>query len=127
MSETKNLLRKAFLIAGILLPVAAFAQGGRGITLLEPIGGVTEIPVDGFEGLGVMNYYLGLLYPWIVGMGAGVAVLMATWGGLEMIMAGKDPAGVTKAKERITMSIGGLLLVLLSATILHAINPVFFR
>ena len=127
------ILRFLTVSAALLTVPIALAQdpgaggGGQAIRLLEPIGGVNEIPVNGFEGLGVMNFYLGLLYPWLIGMGAGMAVLMATWGGLQIIMAGKDPSKAIAGKDRLIMSIAGLILILASATIMHALNPTFFK
>lgn len=97
-----------------------------GIFLLEPIGGVREIPTGG-GGLGALGAYLGLLYPWLVGMAAGVAVLMALWGGMQIIQSGSDTGKRDEGKKRLLSSLMGLLLILLSATILNALNPTFFQ
>jgi hypothetical protein len=102
------------------------AAGNNGIFLLEPIGGVREIPTNG-GGLGAFGFYIGLLYPWLIGVSAGVAVLMALWGGVEIIQSGGDSGKRDEGKKRLIGSLMGLLLILLSATILNAINPVFFR
>lgn len=116
-------------ILGLLaLPATTFAQSDRGIILLEPVGGVGTVQTTGNEGLGVFRYYFfDLLYPWVIGMGAATAVLMAVWGGIQIIQAGSDQAKVTEGKNRLLISLGGLLIILLSATILNALNPVFFR
>lgn len=98
----------------------------QGIFLLEPIGGVRQIPTGG-GGLGAMGFYVGLLYPWLVGVAAGVAVLMAVWGGIEIIQSGSDTGKRDEGKKRLIGSLTGLLLILLSATFLNAINPTFFQ
>jgi hypothetical protein len=103
------------------------ARSDAGIFLLEPIGGQGSIPTVGNEGLGVFGFYFGLIYPWLIGMGAGIALLMAVIGGIQIIQAGSDQANVTAGKNRLLLSLGGLLIILLSATIMNAINPVFFR
>ncbi len=89
------------------------------------IGDTTHIDAD--PGLGALGHYLGLVYPWIVGMGAATAVLMAVIGGIQIIQAGADTGKRDAGKNRILMSLGGLLLILLSATLLNALNPSFFQ
>lgn len=99
----------------------------QGIFLLEPIGGVEEIPEDAGGGLGVFQFYFNLIYPWIVGMGAGIAVFMGVIGGIQIIQAGADQAGVSNGKNRLLLSLAGLLIILASATVLNALNPTFYR
>ncbi len=71
--------------------------------------------------------YFNLLYPWMIGMGAGIAVLMAVIGGIQIVQAGADQGAVTNGKNRLLLSLAGLLIILLSATILNTLNPFFFR
>ena len=113
------------LSALMALPVPAFAQR-EGIFLLEPIGGTGEIPVDG-GGLGPFLFYVSKIYPWMLGMGAGIALLMATWGGVQIIQSGADTGARDAGKNRLLMSLGGLLLLLLSATVMNILNPTFFK
>lgn len=130
------------VIVGIVLacamPLTALAQdaggadagaGGAqdGIFLLEPIAGIGRVPTQGGEGLGAFQFYFGLLYPWVIGMGAGIAVFMGVIGGIQIIQAGSDAAGVTNGKNRLLLSLAGLLIILGSAAILNALNPTFFR
>ncbi len=111
------------LLMGSFAPLLAYADDG--IFLLEPIGGTTHIEAE--PGLGALGHYLSLLYPWVVGMGAATAVLMAVVGGVQIIQAGADSGKRDAGKTRLLMSLGGLLLVMLSATILNALNPTFFK
>lgn len=114
-------------MAFVSLPAIVMAQGMNqgGIVLLEPIG--SEDQIDAIPGLGALGHYLSLLYPWMVGMGAGTAVLMAVVGGIQIIQSGGDQGKRDAGQQRLLMSLGGLLLILLSATILNALNPSFFR
>lgn len=107
----------------------ANAGGDEGIFLLEPVGGIRSIPVtqQNLSGFGVFSYYFGLLWPWVVGMGAGTAVLMGVIGGIQIIMAGADQGKVSAGKDRLLISLGGLLIVLASATLLNALNPSFYQ
>ena len=121
---------RAFLRISALLAALwplRVAAADDGIFLLEPIGGVGSIPTQGNQGLGVFGFYMGLIYPWIVGMGAAVAVLMGIVGGIQIIQAGSDQGKVTAGKNRLLLSLGGLLLMLLSATLMNALNPSFFK
>ncbi len=117
---------RIFALLSTLLPMTAHAVPDQGVFLMEPIGGVTEIPIQGNAGLGMFGFYMGLVYPWVVGMGAAVAVLMGMIGGIQMIRAGSDQAAVSAGKNRLLISLGGLLLILFSATIMNALNPSFF-
>lgn len=99
----------------------------QGITLLEPVGGVTTIPTAGNAGLGVFGFYFNLIYPWVVGMAAAIAVLMAVVGGMQIIMAGSDQSKVGAGKNRLLISLGGLIIILASAVILNLLNPTFYR
>ncbi len=92
-------------VPALMLPVAAAAQAG--IVLLEPIGGVTEIPTQNNNGFGVFFTYFNLLYPWVLGMG--------------------NDAGRQAGIKRLLMSLGGLLLLLFSSTLLNILNPSFFK
>src|SRR5262245_21529505 len=105
----------------ILFPVSVLAQAGagggaprcQGLVLLQPIAGPTNIPTQGNEGLGVFGVYFNAIYPWIVGMGAGVALLMTVVGGLQMIQSGGDQTKRDAGKTRLLTSLGGLLIILL--------------
>lgn len=125
---THIFLRLTVILGALLHPLVAFAQQAQdqGLILLEPIGGVTSIPVVGNEGLGVFGFYFNTLYPWVVGMAAGVAVFNGVLGAIQIIQAGSGD-GVTKGKDRFLISMGGLILILASATIMSVLNPNFFR
>ena len=125
-SSLRNALDDAGIGGG---SISLGGNGGetQGIFLLEHIGGVGEIPTVGNEGLGVFQFYFNLLYPWIVGMGAGIAVFMGVIGGIQIIQAGSDQAGVSNGKNRLLLSLAGLLIILASATILNTLNPTFFQ
>jgi hypothetical protein len=116
------------LLAAPLMDLAQAAGGApNGIRLLEPIGGVTVIPTDGMSGLGVFGLYFNLLYPWIVGLGAAIALLMGLVGGIQIMTAGGDPGKRSAGMNRLFLSVGGLVFLLFSATILNILNPTFFH
>jgi hypothetical protein len=125
MPSLKYLRLLLGLLLGLAMPFAATAQGD--IQLLEPIGGVDSIPTAGQEGFGVFAIYFNLLYPWVVGMGAAFAVLMGLVGGIQMMTSGGDSGKRTAGIDRLKYSVGGLLLLLFSSTILRILNPTFFK
>lgn len=98
----------------LILP--AYAQ-----TLLEPIGGMTDIPAG--SGIGVIQGYLQGVVPWLIGIGVGLALLRIVIGGIEIMNAGGNPGLRSAAKEHITWAIAGLLLLLMAGAILMTINP----
>jgi hypothetical protein len=110
---------------GLLTPAMALAQAE--ICLLEPIGGVRCISTEGQQGFGVFFAYFNLLYPWVVGLGAAVAVMMGLIGGIEIMWAGGNDGARQAGVKRLLVSIGGLLLLLFASTILNILNPSFFK
>ena len=121
-----NLLSAASGLLRSLVPLAAAAANGD-IQLLESIGNADSIPTSGNGPLGALGAYINLLYPWLLGMGAATAVLMGLVGGIQIMGAGADQGKYDAGKNRLMMSLGGLLLVMLASTILRAINPAFFK
>lgn len=94
-------------------------------TLLEPIGGMTDIPAG--SGIGVIQDYLQGVVPWLIGIGVGLALLRIVIGGIEIMNAGGNPGLRSAAKEHITWAIAGLLLLLMAGAILMTINPSAYR
>ncbi|MFA6038860.1 MAG: hypothetical protein WCV62_04985 [Candidatus Peribacteraceae bacterium] len=112
-------------ILGLLAAPKAFAQeGGAGngfLRLLEPIGSCNVSTTNMFFG------YINCLYPWVMGVAAGLCVLYGIWGGLTMINSGGDQAKYSGATNKIMAAVVGLLILLFASVILQTINPLFFR
>jgi hypothetical protein len=92
-------------------------------TFLAPIG------FSGFGQGGVLNVagngattYLKNLYVFGVAIAAVLAVIMITWGGVEYSTTDAI-GGKSEGREKIKAAITGLILALLSYTILNTINP----
>lgn len=100
----------------------------NGICLLEPIGQVRTIPTTGVQGqyLNVLITYFNLLYPWVIGLGAAIAVFMGLIGGIQVMQAGSDSGKRSAGTQRFLISLGGLILLLLSSTVLRVLNPSFY-
>jgi hypothetical protein len=127
MYPQKHLFRIFTAAAIWSMSFGVAAQGNPGIRLLEPIGSEQYIPTEGNEGLGAFGYYMSLIYPYVVGMGAAVAVLMGLVGGIQIMLAGADSSKRSAGTQRLLISLGGLLMLLLSSTIMRALNPSFFK
>ncbi len=97
------------------------------IKLLEPIGNISEIPTTNASGFGPFFFFFNLLYPYFVGLGAAIAVLMGLIGGIQVMTAGGDQGRRSAGVNRFLMSLGGLVLLLLSSLILNLLNPTFFK
>jgi hypothetical protein len=117
------------LIASLsLLSTPSFARAAQDIRLLECLpNGVCVIPTSNQGPLGVFGYYFNSMYPYVVGLSAGIAVLWALWGGIEMIMSGGDPGKRQEGINRMLHSVMGLLLIIFAAFIMNFINPTFFQ
>ncbi|HLG25394.1 MAG TPA: pilin [Candidatus Gracilibacteria bacterium] len=92
-------------------------------------GGVTCQKVQVFvakSGTALLFSYIGTIYRWAAGVIGVVTVLYLIWGGVEIATAGDNTGKIDEAKQKIIQSIGGLVLLFLSAVILYTINPNFF-
>ncbi|MBI1812829.1 hypothetical protein HYR82_03540 [Candidatus Peregrinibacteria bacterium] len=98
----------------------------HGIHLLEPINGVAVLSTDGVAGFALFFAYFDLLYPWIVGTAAGIALLWGLMGGIKIIIGG-DSSKAEEGKKQILHAAIGLVLIIFSSIILSMLNPTFFR
>ncbi len=78
------------------------------------------------SGAGLLYSYIQRIYVWAASTIGIVAVFFIVLGGIEMSTAQADSGKIEKAKERIMQSLGGLVILYLSALILYTINPNFF-
>ena len=95
------------------------------IKLLEPINGLGCMPV-GSGPLGSFYAYFGVLYPWIVGTSAGMAILWGVIGGAEMILNAGEQGKYEEGKQKLMNSMIGLLIIIFSGMILNFLNPSFY-
>ncbi len=97
---------------------------------------VLNVQIPGFNGLfdtptsdgksiqvNFIGQYIGAVYNWILGAAALVAVVMMMIGGLQYVMSRGKEKYITKAKERITNAITGVILLLLAYNIAFFIDP----
>ncbi len=67
--------------------------------------------------------YLGVFYKFFIAMLAVAAVVMVMWGGFKRIMAVGSPEKIADANDAIVSALTGLVLVLISYSLLNLINP----
>lgn len=95
------------------------------INLLQPLDGSSSTQLPSQPGIGILFLYFNYAWPWVLGTAAGVGVLQALYGGVQiMLSAGNDMKD--EGKERIKWALAGLLMVGLSGLILETLNPLFF-
>ncbi len=84
-----------------------------------------QVPIPGFGSkvTGGFPQYLAAFYKFFVAMLAVVAVVMVMWGGFKRIMAAGSPAKITDANDTIVSAISGLVIALLSYSLLSLVNP----
>ena len=76
---------------------------------------------------GALNAYLNPMLTWIIGVSAGLSVLMIIIGGLQIILSDGDQGKIGEGKTRILCAIFGLLFLVLSASILNLLNAYFYH
>lgn len=93
------------------------------LLLLQPLDDSTKT-LDAKPGIQIFFDYFNLSWPWVLGVCAGLAVLQAMIGGMQMMMSVGSSHDM--GKERMTWAIAGLLIIALSGMILTTINPIFY-
>lgn len=125
------MLRPAAVLLLLLWVERALAQDSPFITntgplnLLQPLDDSTT-SLSPEPGIDIFFTYFNLSWPLIVGSAAGVGVLQALAGGIQIMLSGSDTTKLEEGKSRLLYALAGLLMVGLSGMILETINPVFF-
>lgn len=98
------------------LTLLAYAQD-----LLEPFDGNTTFP-DG-PGVHYIANYFTRVWPWLIGVGVGLALLRVVIGGIAIMNSGGNPGLRSEAKEHIKWAIIGFLMLIMAGAILATVNP----
>ncbi len=141
-------LAAGLLLLGVLLPIIAFAQGNppqnpqnppqnnqplvippANLPLLQPLDDDTGFltMTNGNDALEAFMDYFNLSWPWIIGTAAGVAVLQALIGGIQIMLSGSNSGAREEGKSRLMWALAGLLMIGLSGMFLEILNPLYFR
>ncbi len=91
------------------------------LLLMQPLDDSTK-SLDAKPGIQIFFDYFNLSWPWVLGVCAGLAVLQAMIGGMQLMLDGQRESG----KDRMLWAIAGLLIIALSGMILTTINPIFY-
>ncbi|HBB44115.1 MAG: hypothetical protein UW27_C0007G0016 [Parcubacteria group bacterium GW2011_GWA1_44_13] len=70
-----------------------------------------------------LSSYLSGMIKLLIALGGALAVLFAIIGGVQYVVAGISPDAKSGAKERVTMALIGLAIILTSYLLLNSINP----
>jgi hypothetical protein len=98
--------------------------GEGGLYLLQPFDDNKEL--DAEPGIDIFFTYFNSAWPWLVGTAAGVAVLQAVVGGVQIMMS-SGGAGKAAGVERLQWAIAGLVMLVLAGLILRTLNPIFYK
>lgn len=82
--------------------------------------------VSGKDGLDLLNEYATRVYQWIAGIVGSICILIIIVSGIQISIGGLSQEEVSAAKDRISRSLIGMVVLFLSAFILYSINPIFF-
>ena len=111
-------------------PNRPLLQTNRNLRLIEPPDATNAL--DGTRwlapqaGINMFFCYFNLTWPWILGIGAGIAVLQALAGGIQiMLSAGAEQKSA--GESRLTWALVGLAVIGLAGFILRILNPIFYR
>lgn len=115
---TLSLLMAAFWATIIPLPVQAAPT-----TYVQEIYYTLEQPFGGETIIQSWGQYIQLVYQFAVTLVSIIAVVLIMLGGVRWIVAAGNESAITEAKEMISSALIGLVITLLSYTLLVFINP----
>lgn len=95
------------------------------LNLLQPLDDSTD-RLQPEPGIDIFFTYFNISWPLIVGSAAGVGVLQALYGGIQIMLSGSDTGRLEEGKSRLLWALAGLLMIGLSGMILETLNPIFF-
>jgi len=126
----------AAIFLGLLLaPLELLAGplGGKPIQLLVCLPGMRGPNCElgfatggGSHPLSILNSYVNSVFPWMIGVAAGLTVLMIIVGGFQIMLSGGGEKQ-REGKDRIFAAIGGLLILFFSAAILMVLNSYYYH
>ncbi len=119
-----------FLLMSLGLSQAPVSAEDGTIDLLVPFPDERPIKIE-YEGkkgaIAIMEQYVGKVFVFGAGLVSIVAVIWIMIGGYEIMFSGASSGDVTSGKDKIVKAIFGLVLIFLSALLLHFINPEFYK
>jgi hypothetical protein len=95
------------------------------IQILESIDGQGCVPIG--KGLATLFNYINQIFPWAIGVSAGLVVVWGVWSGGGMILNAGDDAKFKSEKDHFKASLIGLIVIIFSGAILATINANFFH
>ena len=124
-------LLRLFAFAIGLAPLIVRAQGNLEITprdliLLEQLGSQGFIPAAWTANMQAMFYYINDVWPWVIGIATGIAVLQVLVSGVQIMFSGSSEKAA-EGKSRLFWAIAGLLLAAFAGFILKTLNSLFYQ
>ncbi len=112
-------------ITGCMNEPAGGTRNTEGGLTNPVIGNLGDDPIAAEEG-STFQRYLIVIWQAIINIGGLAVIIMFLWGAIEWITAGGDSSKVGKARDKITQSIIGLVVLVGSFVIISYIGQVFF-
>ncbi|MDP3970237.1 MAG: hypothetical protein Q8P90_00915 [bacterium] len=120
-----------FFIASFVVPSVSYAEldnKDAGVYIPGPSKSyLLEQPLGGAGSVANIGEYIQLVYSYALGIVGIMAVVIIMFGGYRWISAAGNEQTITSAKEMIVSAVTGLLIALMSYTILVFINPSFIQ
>ncbi len=108
--------RCAKLIAFIIFSFFSFATAARADVVFDPLSSYTSI-----------NDVVGGVTNWILGIAAGITILFLIVGGIYYITAAGDEKQMGEGKKIVNYAIIGLVVILISYSIVLTLNAIIFE
>jgi hypothetical protein len=88
-------------------------------------GDMTGVSIDDFTGAGNFTTLVQNILKWLLSVAGAVALLMLIYGGIIYITSTGDQAKAEQGKKIVTWTIAGLLVILMSYSIILVLDQIF--
>ncbi len=116
MSYRKYLFILSLIGSFFIIAPLAFASSTHFVSM-------TQFPAFNYSASGGLSMFINILYKYLIGIAAILAVLEITWGGFLWMGSGASITSKQAGRNKIIMALTGLLLVLSPVIIFSIINP----
>lgn len=121
----KKILKTLLTTTIIFLTNNSIVSAQNGLTNPAVSGNLGSKPAAAETGDTFLAYFI-TLWKALITVGALIVIVMFLWGAIEWISAGGDAGKVSKARDKITQSVIGLIILVGSFVIIGFVGQLFF-
>lgn len=97
----------------------------RDLYLIEPLGPNAVVPAAWTANLSALFFYMNEVWPWLIGVAAGIGVLQVLVAGVQIMFSGSSEKA-SEGKTRLFWAVAGIMMAAFAGFIFHLLNDIFY-